>query len=112
MDYPTDHPEGIAKAYLYPISPDLLEDIPHHFIECDIAGRLGAGLRFPRYRFMALFSSVPLEAHLAEPQPSEGDASFLTIIWLQDEPFPFVSEENKILILALDWLTLAKNGNW
>jgi len=112
MDYPTDSAENVQKAYLYPVSPEFYEGIPYVVIECEPAHQRESGLRLPNYRMMAMFTSVPLEGHLPEPQPTQSDASFLTIIWLQDDSNPFVSQENLTRISLLDWPTLAKNGNW
>lgn len=112
QSFPTDSAENLDKAYLRPVSPRMYEDVPYVVINCEVIDLGGNEYRLPRYRLMAAFSSAPLECHLPKPEPTSFDASFLTIIWLQNETHPIVSSENRNRISAIDWPNLAKNGFW
>jgi hypothetical protein len=110
MTYPTDSAENLAKAYLRPIPPH--KNLPYVIIPCDVINDGPSSYLLPKFRFMAIFDSVPVEVHLRADIENDADASFLTIIWLQNELWPLVSDDNLRQISALDWPKLAQNGNW
>ena len=112
VDYPIDTDANIRKAYLYPVAPECYAPFPHTVVESSLIHDGRAAARLPRFRMMALFSSLPLEAHLPEQTNASGDASFLTVIWMQEDPYPFISNRNARKIASIDWLSLASNGNW
>lgn len=81
-------------------------------IDCEVVAKKNGLFKLPKFRFMSQFSSIPLESHLPTPMDSEFDASFLTVIWLQDDLHPLVSPQNVKRITALNWTDLSVNGHW
>jgi hypothetical protein len=114
MSYAPKTLEDVEWAYRRPIPPDFYSGRPYTIIAVEPLVKDGEWFVLPKFRMMALFDSIPLAAHLPAPNAGleGGDASFLTILWFQDEYFPLLSDENRRRIAALNWAGLAQNDYW